>query len=74
MSKWTKEEETAFRGAPHRWTYNERLMLDEINELRVEAETLKKRNAELEAQLKTEQEGRMNFLLQCGPEVYAADD
>lgn len=55
MSAWTKEEEAAFRGAPHRWTYNERLMLEEIEELR--------------AKLKAEETARANFFLQYGPQI-----
>mgnify|MGYP000087147298 CR=1 FL=1 len=67
MSTWTKEEEAAFRGAPHRWTYNEKLMLDEIEELRTALEKTR-------AELKEEQEGRMNFFLQHGQAINAALD
>ena len=58
MSMWTKEEEKAFRGSPHRWTYNERLMVLEIDELR--------------QQLAANEAARANFFLQYGPQVNAA--
>lgn len=32
--KWPEKEEAAFRRSPHRWTFNERLMVGEIDALR----------------------------------------